>query len=447
MKFDTFGIFSVLTVAAIFASTGAEARIRKEKEKAIVAQAAKIQQKLSQMKYKPGNYVVRAIEVRVSNGVASLITDISPKVLTFGPSLIASEKNRRAIERSIALSKEAAKTKKKNEDFKGYLFITVTAEGVVTRLADLSNPGIEFKSEVEKLKVLEELKKKRLKSVNSPYNNTSEQFNASILATDDQLNALFGDVDPLNHDYMDLMDNCFNRSHYWARSNEIGVSGKNTETAAQQGGPLTARASVAKASIHSEKVFVFFTSRYQRQFKHKWWYHTAPTVAVQSADDRFVLDRSYTDGPMTTEEWVYTFASHANPNGMTAKQWNKQDPTGRKNPEGKIKCERIESLQDYYDQIDTGFCFWVEGVNMYTYTPNDLMSPNSETQWTCDSLYSVTQGVPYPKLPYGPRAKNASELIVGRESVEYNDYVVSKENQDGWAKANKGQFVPDLCFR
>ncbi|MBX9766540.1 MAG: hypothetical protein K2X47_04645 [Bdellovibrionales bacterium] len=429
MKLNTFGIFSVLTAASLVVTSGAEAKIRKEKIQTIVAQSAKVQKQLAQMKYKPGNYVVRAIEFSVkgtgSSRVVTMITDVSPKILTLSAAVVADASSGAAIKRSVDLAKAAAKSKTKNNDLKGLLYITVTADGVVTRLTDLSKVSNVDKNDVQKIAFIESLKKKRASSVTNPYN-TSAEFNASILATEAQLNELYNDVDPLNEDYMDLMDNCFNRSHYWARSNEIGVTGKNTERVERQGGQLSSRAKTANFSIHSEKVFVLFTRRYQTEFDHKWWYHTAPTVALKSADERYVLDRSYTDEPMTVEEWVYTFAGHAS-------------------PDGKIKCKRIENLQEYYDQNDTGYCFWIEGLNMYTYTPNDTMSPNSENQWSCDSLYGVTQGVPYPKLPYGPRPKNASELKVGREAVEYNDYVTSEENQKGWTKVNGGQFIPDYC--
>ena len=144
----------------------------------------------------------------------------------------------------------------------------------------------------------------------------------------------------------------------------------------------------------------------------------------ENGTERFVLDRSYTDEPLTVEEWVYTFASHAS-------------------PRGRIRCKQLsakQGLQEYYSRGDEEYCFWFEGANMYTYTPNDLMAPNSESQWTCDSLWSVTQGVPFPQIPYGPREKG-SDL----DGQEYNDYVVSRENQLGWKKANSGQFIPEFC--
>ncbi|MBX9767485.1 MAG: hypothetical protein K2X47_09465 [Bdellovibrionales bacterium] len=431
MKLGMFGIFSALAAAAALSVASlAEARIRKEKLPQIKAQSIKVKQKLGQLKYKPGSYVVRAIDLTISGTraapVYSLLTDVSPKILKLSPEVINNKKSVAAIRFSVDSARASAQAQKKNDDWKGMLYIVVTSEGTVTRVSDLSNLSAIPKEDTQKIADIERLKKKRARSVSKPYN-TSAQFDPSILASKKQLDEVYNDVDPLNHDYMDLSDNCFNRAHYWARSNEIGVSGNNTKRE-KQGGVLSSRSKAANASIHSEKVFVFFTSRYQREFNHKWWYHTAPTVQVQNGDEneRFVLDRSYTEEPLTVEEWVYTFAGEAEPGG-------------------KIQCKPLKNLSEYYAKTETEYCFWYEGANMYTYTPNDLMQPNSETQWTCDSLYGVTQGIPYPKVPYGPRPKSASELFVGEEAVEYNDYVTTEENQAGWTMANKGQFIPDFC--
>ena len=232
------GLFRIFPiVVSLVAGSTAQALIRAKFTPQILAEKQKaVKAKLSKVAYTPGNYVVRVIEVRnVGTRMApsfKLLTDISPKILSLDKPVLTARVSA-ALEKSVSSAYNAAAKKIKNESMEGLLNIQIDANGVVKALAPVS---------VGQFKDLAAMRAKRASSVSRPFN-VSRSFDPSILVTENQLSALYNDIDPLNHDYMDLMDNCFNRSHYWARSNEIGVSGKNTAKG-QQGGLLTSRSSV-----------------------------------------------------------------------------------------------------------------------------------------------------------------------------------------------------------
>lgn len=70
---------------------------------------------------------------------------------------------------------------------------------------------------------------------------------------------------------------CFKRAHMWAFDmwSKLGVS--------------------------SEKIFIFYTERYQIIEEEKWWFHVAPMVTVQGV--QYVMDGTFMKKPITVQEW------------------------------------------------------------------------------------------------------------------------------------------------
>lgn len=99
------------------------------------------------------------------------------------------------------------------------------------------------------------------------------------------------------------------------------------------------------AKIHSEKVFLFFTEKYIREYRFHWWFHVAPFVLVN--DQELVLDPSFFDRPADMRTWTNFFM-----------------PT---HPQ----CKVVDSYQDYEKQSWEEYCL-LRKMPMYYYEPRDV---------------------------------------------------------------------------
>lgn len=114
---------------------------------------------------------------------------------------------------------------------------------------------------------------------------------------------------------------CYNRAHIWAYEE------------------------FKKSGLKSMKLFLFFTSRYIRNYRYKWWFHVAP-MTVSNEGDR-VLDRRYTSGPRTKDNWTKNFIY-----------------SGR-------KCPVVNRYSDYRDNQSKEDCYMIP-VSMYFWQPRDI---------------------------------------------------------------------------
>jgi hypothetical protein len=175
----------------------------------------------------------------------------------------------------------------------------------------------------------------------------SVSYRPTILDTKADAKKLFESV--YSYEDGEIEDNCFDRAHYWART------------------------FFTQDKVRSMKVFLFFTPKYQKEHDYKWWFHVAPFVYVgeKDSDSEYVLDPTYTNGPMKTHPWSKEFASEAK------------------------KCADGESLADYESADKDVDCMLVR-ANMYHYMPSNLDGTRSRGEWKCDDLKSVTRGIPAP---------------------------------------------------
>lgn len=61
--------------------------------------------------------------------------------------------------------------------------------------------------------------------------------------------------------------------------------------------------------INSMKIFLFFTDRYIREYRHKWWFHVSPMTYLREAYgvNEYVIDRSFSEAPVYTQVWTNIF--------------------------------------------------------------------------------------------------------------------------------------------
>lgn len=102
-----------------------------------------------------------------------------------------------------------------------------------------------------------------------------------------------------------------------------------------------------KTGLKSMKVFLFFTSRYIRNYRYKWWFHVAPMVSSSSGD--LVLDRRYTSGPRLKDTWTKNFIY-----------------SGR-------KCPIVNNYYDYRNNQQTEDCYMIP-TSMYFWQPWNIQA-------------------------------------------------------------------------
>lgn len=78
---------------------------------------------------------------------------------------------------------------------------------------------------------------------------------------------------------------CYNRAHIWTYEE------------------------FRRSSLRTNKLFLFFTSRYIRRYRYHWWFHVTPMIYVGGTgkESWFTLDRRYTSGPLSTRTWTNVF--------------------------------------------------------------------------------------------------------------------------------------------
>lgn len=102
----------------------------------------------------------------------------------------------------------------------------------------------------------------------------------------------------------------------------------------------------SKLGVYSQKIFMFYTKRYQILEEFDWWFHVAPLVVVNGED--YVMDGTFMTKPTKVKEWNNYFL--------------KTD---------KITCPEISNYQQFEDGHWNRLCF-VMKVPMYVFRPLDI---------------------------------------------------------------------------
>jgi hypothetical protein len=118
---------------------------------------------------------------------------------------------------------------------------------------------------------------------------------------------------------------CYNRAHVWAYEEFL------------------------HSRLKSKKLFIFFTNRYIRNYRFKWWFHVAPLALVKTerSSAELVLDRRYTHGPQSISNWRQIFV-----------------PTRR-------GCPMVHKYSHYRNNQEREDCFLIP-VSMFFWQPRDI---------------------------------------------------------------------------
>lgn len=117
--------------------------------------------------------------------------------------------------------------------------------------------------------------------------------------------------------------------------------------------------------INSLKIFIFFTRRYIREYDYKWWFHVSPMVLVgsQGRNYEYVMDRSFTRGPVEVRTWTDIFMKN------------------------RAFCPHVRYYTDYRNHQEAEYCYLMKSI-MYYSTPRDLEYLESQGRYETDWVYS-----------------------------------------------------------
>lgn len=99
------------------------------------------------------------------------------------------------------------------------------------------------------------------------------------------------------------------------------------------------------AQVKSQKVFLFFSEKYMREYRFHWWFHVAPFVLVNSQER--VVDPRFFSAPMDTYSWSSNFL--------------KNHPV----------CKVISHYRDYENHQQDEYCFFRK-LPMYYFEPTEI---------------------------------------------------------------------------
>jgi hypothetical protein len=136
---------------------------------------------------------------------------------------------------------------------------------------------------------------------------------------------------------------CYNRAHVWAWEMSFNkMNGKR---------------------VQMGKTWIFFTRKYIREYKYKWWFHIAPYLTLNK--EIRVLDKKFTDNPEPLQNWIDEFIY------------------------SKEECKIISKYSDYRNHQTERDCFIINS-SLHYWQPRDLEKAESEgvmqDRWTNSRL-------------------------------------------------------------
>ncbi len=159
-------------------------------------------------------------------------------------------------------------------------------------------------------------------------------FNPSVVEGYPNALALFR---RMRRDYQNASQ-CYNRAHIWQYEEH-----KSTGTS-------------------SQKTFLFFTNRYIRNYRYKWWFHVSPMLLVRENGKVYerIIDRRYTSGPRYVKSWTNIFvATHRT-------------------------CPVAVRYTDYSRNQESQDCYLMK-VSQYYWQPRDILTRDNggrvKTDW------------------------------------------------------------------
>lgn len=122
---------------------------------------------------------------------------------------------------------------------------------------------------------------------------------------------------------------CYNRAHVWSYEMKTDHN------------------------INTGKMWIFFSAKYIKEYKYKWWFHVAPYVQVATEREPVVLDREFSRVPQRLTDWKNVYMK----NNAT--------------------CVNTESYTTYEDNTWNEYCFLIQS-SMYYWQPFNLENLDKE---------------------------------------------------------------------
>ena len=128
----------------------------------------------------------------------------------------------------------------------------------------------------------------------------------------------------MRRDYPDDSQ-CYNRAHIWTYEE------------------------FNRKSVYSNKLFLFFTTKYIRAYRYHWWFHVTPMVFMGGTDQSNwrTLDRRYTIEPLLTKTWTNIFMNN---NAL---------------------CPVVYNYSDYRNHQSDQWCYLIP-TTMFFWQPRDI---------------------------------------------------------------------------
>lgn len=146
----------------------------------------------------------------------------------------------------------------------------------------------------------------------------------------------------------------------------------------------------SKLGINSQKLFIFYTERYALVDDFEWWFHIAPLVTVQGVE--YVLDGTFTEKPMTVEEWKSFFMKSKN-----------------------ITCPEIKHYSEFKDHQWNRLCYLMK-TPMYQFSPLDIEDRDYRgkvrNHWILEELQDARRAFKHYD-------KNYEGLDTGKATITY----------------------------
>ena len=181
----------------------------------------------------------------------------------------------------------------------------------------------------------ETLNKLRLKFLDLDSRDPLSGDTPTRFSTYDQAQSLMNTFDGATSDE----SQCYNRAHMWTYE------------------------AFAEQRVNLNKVWIFFTHKYIREYKYKWWFHVSPYAMVADANERYVLDRGFTQVPFNMTNWKNIFIK------------------------SKQECPIIKDYRQYENNQEAAHCYLIYS-NQFYWQPYQLK--NLSTQGTQKFEYQMS---------------------------------------------------------
>jgi hypothetical protein len=156
----------------------------------------------------------------------------------------------------------------------------------------------------------------------------AENYTPTLVANDQVLNAIFAELNP----NWSSDTQCYDKAEVWSYEE------------------------FNKRNLHSKKVFLFFTSKYIREFRYQWWFHVSPFVLVNEngVTHEKVIDETFLATPTDIDTWTQIFM------------------------QPKMPCPSVDHYSDYANHQNESYCYVIK-TSMYFWQPKDIQALESGT--------------------------------------------------------------------